>query len=135
VEVGASYLAATAVAAGNGGALARSGRLVVLLLDVLWRRALLAVRVVRRRGACPLVGAWQAVLLLVLRVLVGGHVRARLLGRGRREGRVHLARAMSAGGGRLMLWQHCRQLIAAEPGLGDEVWMRCEGVPVARVVC
>ena len=50
---------------------------MVLLLDILWRRALLAVRVVRRRGARPLVGAWQAVLLLVLRVLVGGHVRAR----------------------------------------------------------
>lgn len=102
---GASYLAAAAVAAGNGSALARGGRLVVLLLDILWRRALLAVRVVRRRGARPLVGAWQAVLLLVLRVLVlvGGHVRARLLGRRRREGRVHLARAMSAGGGQLML--------------------------------
>ena len=135
--VGASYLAATAVATGNGSALARGGRLVVLLLDILWRRALLAVRVVRRRGARPLVGAWQAVLLLVLRVLVlvGGHVRARLLGGRRREGRVHLARAVSAGGGRLMLWQHGRQLIAAEPALGDEVWMRCEGVPVARVVC
>jgi hypothetical protein len=133
--VGASYLAATAVAAGNGSALARGGRLVVLLLDILWRRALLAVWVVRRRGARPLVGAWQAVLLLVLRVLVGGHVRARLLGGRRREGRVHLARAVSAGGGRLMLWQHGRQLIAAEPALGDEVWMRCEGVPVARVVC
>lgn len=108
---------------------------MVLLLDILWRRALLAVRVVRRRGARPLVGAWQAVLLLVLRVLVGGHVRARLLGWRRREGRVHLARAMSAGGGRLMLWQHGRQFIAAGPALGGEVWMRCEGVPVARVVC
>lgn len=95
---GGFYLAAAAVAAGNGSALARGRRLVVLL-DVLWRRGLLAVRILRRRGARPLVGAWQTVLLLVLRVLgVGGHVGARLLGRRRREGRVHLARAESAGG-------------------------------------
>lgn len=90
------YLAAAAVAAGNGSALAGRGRLVVLL-DVLRRRGLLAVWILRRRRACPLVGAWQAVLLLllllrvVLGVLVGGHVGARLLRRGRgREGGVDL---------------------------------------------
>ena len=66
---------------------------MVLLLDILWRRALLAVRVVRRRGARPLVGAWKTILLLVLRVLVGSHIRARLLGWRRREGGVHLGRA------------------------------------------
>lgn len=94
-----SYLAASAVATGNGSALAGRGRLVVLL-DVLGRgrRALLAVRVLRRRGARPLVGAGQTVLLLVLRVLVGGHVRARLLRRRRRQCGVHLSRAVSAGG-------------------------------------
>lgn len=70
----------------------------MVLLDVLRRRrrALLAVGVLRRRGACPLVGARQAVLLLVVRVLVGGHVGARLLRRRGREGGVHLGG--SAGG-------------------------------------
>ena len=94
--MGASYLATAAVTASNGSALARSGRLVVLL-DILWRRGLLAVGVLRRRGTRPLVRAWQTILLLVLRVLVGGHVRARLLWWRRREGRVHLARAEVSG--------------------------------------
>ena len=93
---GSIYLAASAVAAGNGSALAGRGRLVVLL-DILRRWGLLAVGVLRRRGARPLVGARKTVLLLILWVLVGGHVRARLLGR-RREGRVHLGGAASAGG-------------------------------------
>lgn len=88
------YLASPAVAAGNGSALARSWRLVVLL-RVLWRgRRLATVWVLWRRAARPLIGAWQAVWLLVLgvlmlRVLVG-HVWSRLLGRGWREGRVDL---------------------------------------------
>ena len=67
----------------------------MVLLDILrWRRrALLAVRILRRRGARPLVGARKTILLLVLRVLVGSHVRARLLERRRREGGVYLHRA------------------------------------------
>ena len=70
----------------------------MVLLDILrWGRALLAVRILRRRGARPLVGARKTILLLVLRVLVCGHVRARLLRRWRREGGVHL-RLRSAGG-------------------------------------
>jgi hypothetical protein len=76
----------------------------VVLLDILRRRrALLAVRILRRRGAGPLVGARKTVLLLVLRVLVCGHVRARLLGRWRREGGVHLRGQVSGRPGRL--WQ------------------------------
>lgn len=85
-----TYLATSAVAAGNGSALAGRRRLVMLLDILRWGRALLAVRVLRRRGARPLVGAWKTILLLVLRVLVCGHVRARLLGRWRRESGVHL---------------------------------------------
>lgn len=102
LEARAADLAAPAVATGNGSALARRGRLVVLL-DVLWRGGLLAVRVLRRRGARPLVGAWETVRLLVLRVLVGGHVRARILGGRRRERRVHMRgrRRIGAVGGLL----------------------------------
>ena len=84
-----------------------------MLLDILrWRRrALLAVRILRRRGARPLVGARKTVLLLVLRVLVGGHVRTRLLGRGRRE-RVHLVEQVSWRSG--SLWQERRWAGTAE---------------------
>ena len=64
----------------------------MVLLDILRRRgrALLSIRILRRRGTRPLVGAWETILRLVLRVLVGGHVRARLLGGRWREGGVHL---------------------------------------------
>ena len=109
-----AYLATTAVAASNGSALARGGRLV--LLDVLRRgRGLVVLAVgivgvvwVGRGRAGPLVGAGQAVGLLVLwvlsvlgvlwvlsmlrvwqRVLVGGHVWTGLLGR-QRQGLAHL---------------------------------------------
>lgn len=94
------YLAASAVAAGNGSALTRRWRLVVLL-DVLgWRRGLLSIWVWRRRSAGPLVGAGQTVGLgmrvrvrVRVRVLVLGmlgHVGSRLLGGRRRERGVHL---------------------------------------------
>jgi hypothetical protein len=86
------YLAASAVAAGNGSALARSWRLVVRLDILRWRRALLLIWMLGRRPALPLVGAGQAVGLLVLRMLrmlVGSHVGSRLVGR-RWERRAHL---------------------------------------------
>lgn len=82
------YLAASAVAAGNGSTLARSWRLVVLLGILRWRR-LLAVWILGRRPTIPFIGAREAVGLLVLRMLVGSHVGSRLLER-RREGRAHL---------------------------------------------
>lgn len=111
------YLAAAAVAAGNGSALAGCRRLVVLL-DVLRRRLLLAVWILLRRGACPLVGAGQTVLLLVLRVLVGSHVRARLLRRGRRKGGVDLGRRLgteqgSSAGSRCWTYMRGRRRIGA----------------------
>jgi hypothetical protein len=85
-----TYLATSAVAAGNGGALAGSWRLVVLLLHILrWWWRLLAVRVLRRRSARPLIGARQAIWLLLLVVRMLGHVGSRLLGRWRERG-VHL---------------------------------------------
>ena len=87
-----TYLATSAVAARNGSALAGSGRLVVLLLDILRRRRwLLAIWVWWRRSARPLIGARQAIrlrLLLVVRML--GHVRSGLLGRRRGQRGVHL---------------------------------------------
>jgi hypothetical protein len=90
------YLATSAVATGNGSALARGWRLVVLL-DVLRRRWwLLAIWIWWRRSASPLIGTWQAVWLLVLvRVLVLvlgmlSHVGTGLLGGRRRERGVHL---------------------------------------------
>jgi hypothetical protein len=98
-----TYLAASAVAAGNGSALAGRRRLVVLLDILRWGRALLAVRILRRRGARPLVGARKTILLLILRVLVCSHVRARLLRRWRREGGVHLGGQVS--GRSDSLWQ------------------------------
>jgi hypothetical protein len=76
------YLAASAVATGNGSALSRSGRLVVLL-DILGGRWWLLAIVWWRRSACPLVGAWQTVWLLVLVLRMLGHVGAGLLGRWR----------------------------------------------------
>lgn len=86
-----NYLAAPAVATGNGSALARSWSLVVLL-DILRLGSLLAIRILRWRPTIPLVGARKTVGLLVLRMLVGSHVRTRLLGgrRRRRESRAHL---------------------------------------------
>lgn len=84
------YLATSAVPAGNGSALSGSWRLVVLLDILRRRRWLLAVRVWRRRGARPLIGAWQAVGLLVLVLRMLGHVGSGLLGRRRRERGVHL---------------------------------------------
>jgi hypothetical protein len=116
------YLATSAVAAGNGGALARGWGLVVLLLDVLGRRgrALLAIWILGRRGARPLVGPWQAILLLVLWVLVGGHVRARLLGRRGRERGVHLRGAVSAGDGQLMAASRVRGALHLLTGRGSE---------------
>lgn len=94
---GGQYLATPAIATGNGGALAWGGRLVVmlvllvLLLDIVLRRrrALLAVGVLGRWTTRPLIGARQAVLLGVRRMLVMGHVRTRFLG-GRRKRWVHL---------------------------------------------
>lgn len=62
----------------------------MVLLNILRRWRLLAIWILRRRCARPLVGARQTVLLLVLRVLVGSHVRARLLRGRRREGGVHM---------------------------------------------
>jgi hypothetical protein len=86
------YLAASAVPAGNGSALAGSWRLVVLLDILRWWRRLLSIWVWRRRSTRPFIGAWQTVrlrvLVLVLRML--GHVGSRLLGRRRRERGVHL---------------------------------------------
>lgn len=86
LEARATNLASPTVTAGNGGALARSWRLVVLL-DILgrWRRALLAI-VWWRRTASPLVGPREAIWLLVLGML---HVWSRLLRR-RRERGVHV---------------------------------------------
>lgn len=87
------YLATSAVATGDCSALAGSWRLVVLL-DVLrrWRRALvlLAVWIGGRRSARPLIGAWQAVGLLVLVLRMLSHVGTGLLGRRRRERGAHL---------------------------------------------
>jgi hypothetical protein len=86
-----TYLATSAVAAGNGGALAGSWRLVLLLLLPIlrWWWRLLAVWVLRRRSARPLIGAGQAIWLLLVVVRMLSHVGSRLLGR-RRERGVHL---------------------------------------------
>jgi hypothetical protein len=92
------YLATAAVPAGNCSALTRGGRLVVLLHVLRWRR-LSTVRILRGRAAVPLVGAWEAVglllLLRVLGVLLGSHVGSRLL-RGRRVRAAHLEDGRSA---------------------------------------
>jgi hypothetical protein len=94
LETRASNLAASAVPAGNGSALAGSWRLVVLLDILRWWRRLLSIWVWRRRSTRPFIGAWQTVrlrvLVLVLRML--GHVGSRLLGRRRRERGVHMGR-------------------------------------------
>ena len=105
------YLAASAVATGNGSALAGSWGLV-MLLDVLrrWRR-LLAVWIWRRRSAGPLIGAWQAVGLLVLVLRMLGHVGPGLLGRWRWERGAHL---------------HWRQVSAScHPVEGEMTCARC----------
>lgn len=74
--------------------------LLLLLLPILRRwRGLLAIRVLRRWAASPLIGARQAILLRVLRVLLMGHVRTGLMGR--REGRVHMSRRWVCAVGRL----------------------------------
>lgn len=52
------YLAASAVPAGNGSALARSWRLVVLLDVLRWWWRLLAVWIWWRRSTRPLIGTW-----------------------------------------------------------------------------
>jgi hypothetical protein len=93
------YLATAAVPAGNCSALTRGGRLVVLLHVLRWRR-LSTVRILRGRATVPLVGAWEAVgllllLLRVLGVLLGSHVGSRLL-RGRRVRAAHLEDGRSA---------------------------------------
>ena len=63
----------------------------MVLLDILrGRRLLLAVWVLRRRTPIPFVGPRKSVGLLVLRMLVGSHVRSRLLGRRRWKGGAHL---------------------------------------------
>ena len=51
------YLATSAVPAGNGSALARSWRLVVLLDVLRWWR-LLAIWIWWRRSTRPLIGTW-----------------------------------------------------------------------------
>jgi hypothetical protein len=55
----------------------------VVLLDILGRRWWLLAIVWRRRSACPLIGAWQTIWLLVLVLRMLGHVGAGLLGRWR----------------------------------------------------
>jgi hypothetical protein len=72
-----------------------------MLLHVLRWRRLSTVRILRGRAAVPLVGAWEAVglllllLLRVLGVLLGSHVGSRLL-RGRRVRAAHLEDGRSA---------------------------------------
>jgi hypothetical protein len=90
-----NYLATSAVSARNGSALARRGRLVMLLDILLWW-LLLVIWIWWRRAPRPFVGAGEPVLwrLLVLRMLAS-HVGARLLRRRWWEGRAHL---MSGGG-------------------------------------
>lgn len=63
----------------------------MVLLDILGRRWWLLAIVWRRRSARPLVGAWQAVGLLVLVLGMLSHVGTGLLGWWRRwERGVHL---------------------------------------------
>lgn len=57
LEARASNLATSAVPAGNGSALARSWRLVVLLDVLRWWR-LLAIWIWWRRSTRPLIGTW-----------------------------------------------------------------------------
>jgi hypothetical protein len=83
------YLATSAVATGNGSALSWGWRLVVLL-DILGGRWWLLAIVWWRRSACPLVGAWQTVWLLVLVLRMLSHVGSGLLRWWRWECRVHL---------------------------------------------
>jgi hypothetical protein len=105
-----TYLAAPAVPTGNSSALARSWWLV-MLLDILRRRGrLTAIWILGRRAPIPLVGPRETVGLLVLRMLVGSHVGARLLRWWRWEGGSHLWLRSNVSGCSTAYGRHVRRV-------------------------